>query len=365
VAAWAIAVMGVAPALCLAQPDALLSPWPEQAGPLSATSTWRVEAGFSGVNRHIDFSDPEDDPALAAQNARGNYRAAQLAVGWAPMDQAWLSGRLTQRWLSDGVDRFRYLGWQLAGQWRWHPLSAGAGSPTLAVRVGAWGHHADQTVSSTPVRVPGAILDTVNIAGPGDRTVQIDAVAGWRLRPNLALSLLASLGETRLFYDALTATTTRNGCRYRLQFNGNDIYGELAQACDAPTVIEQFFDSSGSYGVDVASEIAWHGRFMQLGLNLRGESGTWTWAAGWLWHRVRRSGVDEIVRERGRTAYADNRVLALDAAWRFQPQWAWFARAELGSKLFFNELPVSYNSSTAGRFGGRLSLLSTGLRASF
>lgn len=346
--------------------DALLGAWPERAGPASAADAVRLEVGLSGVNRHIDFSDPEDDPAVAARNARGDYRAVHLAGGWAPAPAWWLSGALAQRELDDGVDRYRYLGWQLAAQWRLHTPDAGSGAPALALRLGAWGHRADETATTTPVRVPGAVLDTVTIDRPADRTLQLDAIASWTLRPALELGVLASVGDTRLSYGGLTATTTRNGCRYDLQFTGNDIFGTLAEPCNVPGgVIEQFFDSSGAYGVDVAQEIAWRGRFVQAGVNLRGESGAWTWAAGFLWHRVRREGVDDIVATRGRSAYTHNRQLVLDGAWQFQPRWALFLRAELGERLFFNELPVTYNSSTAGRFGGRLSLLTAGLRARF
>jgi hypothetical protein len=358
-------LLGTAP-VGAAPLDALLGAWPERAGPASAADTLRLEFGLSGVNRHIDFSDPEDDPALAARNARGDYRAVHLAGGWAPAPAWWLSGTLAQRELDDGVDRYRYLGWQLAAQWRLHVPDPATHMPALALRLGAWGHRADEAATTTPVRVPGAVLDTVTIDRPADRTLQLDAIASWTLRPALELGVLASVGDTRLSYGGLTATTTRSGCRYDLQFTGNDIFGTLAEPCSSPAgVVEQFFDSSGAYGVDVAQEIAWRGRFVQAGVNLRGESGAWTWAAGFLWHRVRREGVDDILATRGRTAYTHNRQLVLDGAWQFQPGWALFARAELGERLFFNELPVTYNSSTAGRFGGRLSLLTAGLRARF
>jgi len=346
--------------------DAVLGAWPERAGPGAAPASVQWELGLSRVNRHIDFSDPEDDPALAARNAQGDYRAVHLSAGWAPAPQWWLSGTLARRTLDDGVDRFRYLGWQAAAQWRLHTPLAGSAWPALALRLGAWGHQASETATTTPVRVPGAVLDTVTLERPADRSLQLDAIASWTLRPALELGLLASVGRTWLSYDRLSATTSRNGCRYDLQFTGNDIFGTLAEPCDAPGgVIEQFFDSSGAYGVDVAREIAWRGNFLQWGLNLRGDAGAWTWAAGLLWHRVRRDGVDDIVAGRDRPGYTDNRQLVLDAAWNLHPGWAVFARAELGERLFFNELPVTYNSSTSGRFGSRLSLLTFGLRARF
>lgn len=367
--AWAGGVAAaalMAGAAAAAPLDALLDAWPERPGPASPAAAWRLALGVSGVNRHIDFSDPEDDPALAARNARGDARALSLSAGWAPAPAWWLAGALAQRELDDGVDRFRYLGWQLAAQWRWFEPAADSRLPAMALRLGAWGHRGAETASSTPVRVPGAVLDTVTIDGPADRSLQFDLIASWALRPTLALGVLASVGDTRLSYDGLTATTRRNGCRYDLQFTGNDIFGTLAEPCNAPGgVIEQFFDSSGSYGVDVPTEIAWRGRFVQAGVNLRGETGPWTWAAGFLWHRIRRDGVDDVVAARGRTAYTVNRQLVLDAGWRFQPGWTLFLRADLGERLFFNELPVTYNSSTAGRFGGRLSLLTAGLRAHF
>jgi hypothetical protein len=33
--------------------------------------------------------------------------------------------------------------------------------------------------------------------------------------------------------------------------------------------------------------------------------------------------------------------------------------------LFFNEMPVTYNTSTSGRFGSKYTLFSVGLRADF
>lgn len=346
--------------------DALLGAWPERPGPASALAAVQWEAGLSGVNRHIDFSDPEDDPQDAARNARGSYQGAHLSAGWAPAAAWWLSGTLAHRELDDGVDPYRYLGWQMAAQWRWHEPEPGSHWPVMALRVAAWGHRAGQTATTTPVRVPGAVLDSVTIQAPADRSLQLDAIASWTLQPRLELGAFASVGETRLAYGGLRATTRRNGCRYDLEFTGNDIFGTLSEPCAAPGgVIEQFFDSSGSYGVDVPAEIAWRGRFVQAGLNLRGEAGAWTWAAGLLWHRIRRNGVDAVVSGRGRVPYSQNRQIVLDAAWRFQPGWALFVRADLGQRLFFNELPVTYNSSTAGRFGSRLSLLTAGLRVHF
>jgi hypothetical protein len=339
--------------------DALLSALPER----EADSAW-LEAGVSGVNRRIDFPQPQDDPAVAAPSAQGDYRDLSLAGAWQWHEGGFVSGGLSRRELSDGTDTYRYLGWQLAAQFRL--LAPAAGRPALALRLGAWGHRASSTETTTPVRVPGAILDSVSVSGPADRTLQADLVASWAPAPALELGLLAGIGHTRLSYGGLRATTTRNGCRYDLQFTGNDIYGTLAAPCDAPGgVIEQFFDSSGEYGVDVAREIAWGGRFVQMGLNLRWRHGAWALAGGLLWHAVRRDGVDEVLAARGRPVFERNQSLVLEADLRITPRLSLFSRAQISNHLFFNELPVTYNSSTSGRFGGRLSLLTLGLRARF
>lgn len=338
--------------------DVLLSATPAVDG-----ARGQVELGLSVVNRRIDFSDPEDDSATAARAARGDYRDGALAVLWLPADRWQLSGGLARRFVSDGVDHYRYDAWQLAAQFR--VLDGGRSRPALALRLGAWGQRAAETATTTPVRVPGAILDTVTVTGPRDRTLQIDAVATWTESPALQWSLLAGAGRTQLAYDDLTATTRRNGCQYDLQFNGNDIFGSLAAPCDAAAVIEQFYDSSGEYGVDVAREIAWSGRFVQLGANLRWQRGDWTLRAGWLWHRIDRDGVDAILAARGRPVFRINRTLVLEGAWRLSARLDLFARAQVSDHLFFNDLPVTYNSSTSGTFGSRLSLLTLGLRSAF
>jgi hypothetical protein len=342
--------------------DAMLSARLEREAGGSARG-W-MEAAVSGVNRRIDFSDPEDDPDVAARSTQGDYRDLTLSGAWQVREGWWLLGGLARREVSNGVDTYRFLGWQLAGQVRL--MEARDGRPALAVRVGAWGHQASETATTTPVRVPGAILDTVTVHRPSDRTLQADLIASWDLTPALELGLFAGIGHTQLSYAGLRATTTRNGCHYDLQFTGNDIYGTLAEPCDVPGgVIEQFFDSSGDYGVDVPREIAWSGRFAQLGANLRWRSGPWTVGGGLLWHAVDRDGVDDILAGRGRPVHQRNLGLVLDVDHRFGPRWSLFGRAQLSQRLFFNDLPVTYNSSTSGSFGSRLSLLTVGLRARF
>lgn len=354
----AVALALALPALRAAPLDALLSALPERQGARA-----QLELGIDRVNRRIDFSQPDDDPLVAAAAENGDYRGGHLTGAWAPRDGWWLSGGLWQRRLSDGVDDFRYRSWQLAGQVRLR--EADGAWPAIALRASAWGSRADRTATTTPVRVPGAVLDSVTIERPSDRQLQLDLVGTWTPTPSLDASLLLGAGRSRLGYRGLSATTTRDGCLYDLRFNGNDIFGTLAAPCGGVGVIEQFYDRSGDYGVDVPRELAWRGRFMQGGLNLAWRQGPWGLRAGVLWHRVDRGAIDAILAERGQRSYRSNRRIVLEASHQFQAGLGVLLRLESSRHLLLDELPVTYNSGTAGRFGGRFSQVTLGLRAGF
>ena len=130
-------------------------------------------------------------------------------------------------------------------------------------------------------------------------------------------------------------------------------------------MIEQFYDRSGDYGVDVAKEIAWHGVFVQAGANMAWRSDPWTLQAGYLYHQVRRDSVDAILASRGNPVHTHNHNITLEADYRFHPHLTGFVRSQLSSNLFFSDIPVTYNSATSDRFGHRYSLYSLGLRADF
>lgn len=346
--------------------DALLTAAPERIAP-----TAYVELGVDRLNRALDFSTSADDAVDAGSGAaptttgQGNYRASQLLGSWQVIDGLWLTGGLAERRVSNAVDTFRYRSWQVSAQAR--VLQASGALPAVALRLSGWGNRAAVTEATTPVHVPGAILDTVTVTRPSDRNLQADVIGTWVLSSALDLSAALGVGSTRLAYGALSATTTRNGCPYQLSFNGNDIFGNLAGPC-ADTgggVIRQFYDRSGDYGVDVAPEIAWHGRFVQAGFNASWRTGDWTLRGGYLLHVAKRDGVDDILARRGDPVHKVNHVVAAEAVLRLHPNLSTFARAQISNKLFFNDLPVTYNTSTSGSFGSRYSLLTLGLRAGF
>jgi hypothetical protein len=339
--------------------DALLGGLPE-AGQGSGWLSLAVDHADRSLN---PFQDRVVDPS-APRSPPGSVDGQQLAGAWRAMDGLLLSASLGQRRLDDGLDRYRFDSWLLAGQAR---LTARSDAwPALSLRLAAWGHRADVMESRMPVQVPGAVLNSVTVISPSDRNLQADLVASWQLRPAVEVHAVLSAGRTQLAYRDLRATTTLDGCQYDLDFQGNDIFGNLSAPCSAAGgVVQQFFDSSGDYGVDVPRELAWRGHFVQLGVNARWQRGDWSLQGGYLAHRIWRQDVDDILAARGDPVQTINHLLAVEAAWRVHPQLSLFLRGQRSSRLFFNELPVIYNSSTSGSFGQHFSLLTLGLRAHF
>ncbi len=339
--------------------DVLRSVLPETAG-----ERGHVELSVERLNRALAFISTADPVPGQPPPGSGSYKANVLRAAWQVNPVVQLDGGLWQREIGDAVDTFRFLGWQAAVQFRLN--EAQGRQPVWALRASAWGNRASATQTTTPVSVQGAILDTVRISAPRDQQLQLDLLASWQPAPAWTVNASLGLGRVKLQYDALTATTRRNGCSYDLSFTGNNIFGQLIEPCDSPNgVIRQFFDSSGDYGVDVAREIAWSGRFWQAGVNARWQGERWGWTAGALLHQVRREGVDDILASRGDPVHTRNLLLALEARYSVRPNLTLFARTQASSRLFFNDLPVSYNSNTSGSFGRKYALFSLGVRGSF
>lgn len=356
----ALALALVAPAALAAPLDVLLTATPERVDPRG-----RIDLSLDKAAGSLAFSTSADPSDQAPALTQGDYSGAQLQAAWRATDRLWLSGGLWQRRISNAVDSFDYRSWQLAGQVR---LNDAAGAmPAVALRLSAWGNRASVTESTTPVRVPGAILNTVTVAQPSDRQLQADLVATWPLSSQLGVTALLGGGITRLSYGGLTATTRIDGCDYHLKFRGNDIFGTLIEPCagSGGGVIRQFYDSSGDYGVDVAREIAWSGRFMQVGGNAQWRNDAWLLTGGYLYYSIRRDDVDDILARRGNPVVRHNHQLMVEAAYKLHPNWSPFVRAQISSNLFFNDVPVTYNASTSGSFNSGYSVVTIGLRAGF
>jgi len=237
--------------------------------------------------------------------------------------------------------------------------------PDLGLRLSAWGNYAAQTETTKPVVVPGAKLDSVKITNPADQQLQADLVGTWKLSAGTDVSALLSLGTSQLSYGGMSATTTLDGCHYILAFTGNAIYGTLASPCNAGIYVQEIYDNSGRLGIDVANEIAWRGTFFQAGVNTQWQNGPWTVRAGYLFYLARREAVDAILASRNKASFTQNHNLSLEGSYRIQPHVQLLARGQFSSNLFFNDMPVTYNTSTASRFDGKYSLLTLGLLMDF
>ena len=339
--------------------DVFLSATPEQQSPRGF-----IDVSSDHMNGALDFFRVRDSDPLTAGTSAGDYLGAHVTGGIPLGDALWLSGSLWQRNLKSASDSYNYTSWQIAGQYRL--IDAQDWQPALAIRLSAWGDYASATESSTAVVVPGAKLNTVKITDPADRQLQADLIGSWNLSPSTDVNVLLSAGSSQLSYGALSATTTRNGCEYQVAFTGNNIYGTLAAPCNVGGgVIQQFFDSSGAYGVDVANEISWRGTFMQAGVNASWRHGPWTVMGGYLFYVAKRDNVDAILIARGKPSYTQNHFLSVEARYRIHNNLQVYGRGQLTSNLYLSDLPVIYNTSTSDRFGSKYSLFSLGLRLNF
>lgn len=353
---WCAGASLLAGATWAAPGDALLTALPERDAVRAVLSLQQEQ-----LARPVESIRLQDNVPVAAS---GRYRSQQLEGAVRLLDGLWLQAALGRRDIGDGVDDFRFDHWRLSGQYRL--MDAAGARPAVALRLSGWGNQAGQTTTTSAVQVPGAVLDSVTIEQPSDRQWQADLVATWPLGPRWDVSLGLGVGQTRLSYGALTATTIRGGCHYHLAFTGNDIFGNLAQPCSASGgVIRQFIDRSGDYGVDVASELAWQGRYAQALVNAAWRGGPWALKAGYTLQTIRRQAVDEILARRGRAGHRNSQQLVLEAAYQITPQFSGFVRGRWSSTLFFSDLPVAYNSSTAGGLGSHYTVLALGVRAGF
>lgn len=357
---WAIATLGLGGWLgaALAAPlDVFLTATPEPAAGLGT-----LEIGIDRMNTRIDLLNLQSSSANP-DTASSSYGAQHIRGGLKLGDHGWVSGSLGQRAISDSGGTYRYTSWQVSGQYRL--LEEQSWQPATAVRLSAWGNYADQTESSKAVVVPGAKLDSVKITQPADQQLQADVLGTWNLAGGTQINATVGAGTSELSYGALSATTTMDGCRYNLAFNGNAVYGVVALPCNAGIYVKEIYDDSGSLGIDVAKEIAWRGSFVQAGVNARWQDGPWTWRAGYLFFMVQRDAIDAILASRKQASYSQNHSLGLEASYRLQSNLQLFASALVSSNLFFNDIPVTYNSSTAASFDSRYSVFGAGLRFDF
>ncbi|AGX88182.1 hypothetical protein [Candidatus Symbiobacter mobilis] len=349
----AITALGYATAAHSAPWDALLQATPP------ADKAY-LELSTDHLNGALDvFRVREDDPANAGTPA-GDFHSVAISGGAKVAGGNWLSASLGRKSLRSASDAYHYTSWQVSAM---HPLEWIGGNGTWAARLSAWGNHASATESTTAIVVPGARLRTVHIDKPEDRQIQADVVGSWKVWAGATLSAHVGIGKTKLSYQGMEATTKRNGCLYHVTFWGNTMLANLIPPCNVGGIVmEQLYDRSGLYGVDIPTEIAWRGNFAQVGGNVQWQRGAWTFNVGYLYHYMRRNGVDGILAGRGARSYQRNEHLLFQASYPVRPGWTVYGRAQTTSHLLLDDIPVTYNSSTAKRFGSGHATFGVGVR---
>lgn len=330
--------------------------------PAPTSSEAQIEMSADRMNTQLDVFDLRSRSS-SLDNLDSSYSANRINAGFKVGESGWLSGSLAQRTSVDKGGTYRFVSWSAAGQYRF--MEQESWSPAVALRLGAWGNYADQTESSKSVLVPGAKLDSTKISAPADQQLQADLIASWTLRQQVQVSAVLSAGRSQLSYSALSATTTLDGCHYLLRFTGNGIYGVLTEPCTSDIYIKEIYDNSGRLGIDVAKEIAWRGNFLQAGINARWQHGPWGVRGGYLFYIVERDGIDAILLGRKQASYTQSHTLGLEGSYQFVPKMQLAASVLLNSNLFFDQMPVNYNTGTASRFDAASSIFGLSLRFDF
>jgi hypothetical protein len=337
--------------------DALVTASPEGLG-----HPGYLEVGSDHMNAQLDFFGIRDTNALAAGTQAGDYHGSHVAGGWRVTDKFWLSGMFWQRNLSGLSNTYRFDTWQVSGSYGLR--QADGKIPGLALRLSAWRNTASEVVATNICAAPvvgspkqcqvNAFLDSVKIADPSDRNMQVDLIGSWQPASNTEINVLLGIGNSQLSYSGLSGLATIDGKSYQLSPDGGDI---LFTAADGSQRIAR--------GVYNSNEVAWRGNFIQLGANAAWNHGPWTLRGGYLFYAIQREAIDDLLKSRGWSVVNQNRTLMLETDYRFTPRISIFARGQISSSLIFNDMPVIYNAFSSDLVGGRYSIYSLGLRADF
>ena len=127
----------------------------------------------------------------------------------------------------------------------------------------------------------------------------------------------------------------------------------------------RFSTPNSVYGIDVNKEGQYSAKYYRAGLSAKWHTDNWQVRAGYQYQMINRDHVDDIVENRGGTAYKHNHVLVADVAYKIFKNTAIFLRGQYMTNQFTGELPMAYNSLTANSFNQKYGIVSTGLIVAF
>lgn len=348
----------LAPALLAAPLDGLLTAYPEQ-----FSKTGYVEVAYDAMNDTLDVLNIRDEDATLAGTNIGDYNGYHVRGGVSVTPALWLDGGLWRRKLDYRADQVSIDSWQIAGQYR--VSEANGLVPALALRLSAWGNRSGELSKSTPTTFAGVTLDTVTVRDPEDRQIQLDLLGSWKPADAHEVTLLASVGSSRVSVGEITATDTQGGCLYDIVFGPTALTGTLAAPCSADVVVNSFSIPNDVLGIDVTRETEYDSRYAQAGLVYSWISGRFMLRGGYTFQVFDRDYIDDAIEARGGKAYETNHTLTGELSMRVAKQAAVFVRGTAMSNQLMGEIPFAYNTVTAKRFDKEYGIVSAGVMVGF
>ena len=331
--------------------DALLDAIPHY-----RAGTARLEASYDVVNNTLDVLNVRaKDPVYGGTNV-GDYKGFHLRGGYGITDQLWVEGGWWQRNIAYRSETESITSWQTALQYRLTDRNRQEGQ--YAVRLSLWGNQAPIVNKASPTTLPGINLQSVSVAKPQDVQLQADVMGTWPFFDNTTLlSAFAGVGVSHITVGALTGKV--NGCDYNIISNALGTSASLVAPCG--NLVSATLSSPST----LAQWLSYNSRYYQLGGKVQWEHGKWQTILGYQYQYHNRDQIDAAIVQRGGIAYKSNHIVIAEVAHQYSRGTTLFCRAQVMSNQFNGEMPFTYNSITASKFGQLYGFASFGARFTF
>ncbi|MDD2774821.1 MAG: hypothetical protein PHU06_02580 [Gallionella sp.] len=327
--------------------DALLT-----AVPNDKAGAAKLELGYDVINNTLDvFGVRAKDPVYGGTNV-GDYNGFHLRGGYAITEKLWVDGGVWQRNIAYRNEQENITSWQLATQYRLTDQGSQAGQ--YAVRLGMWGNVAPIVTKNSATSIPNINLQSVSVSKPQDFQVQADLIGTWAMGMQSQLSAFIGAGVSRIAVGTLTGKV--NGCDYNIVSNAQGTYASLNAPCNNLT------SASYSSPSTLAQWLSYTSQYYQLGGQFQWRKENWQVNTGYQFQYLNRDQVDAAIVQRGGIAYKTNHIVVAEIERKMDKHLALFARGQVMSNQFVGEMPFTYNSSTASKFGRLYGFTSFGAR---
>lgn len=362
----ALGLLGLLCGAATAAPlDALLSTEPSHVK--APDSSVELELGYDVANDRVDFLRLRPD---GASTSTGDYYGRSLRAAWDATPRLRVEGGLTKRRLVFKSFDADVTTWQLAAQYL--VLGAEPGpyeslrQPQLAVRASAWGDSASGFDRELNYKFGSNTFRSLHAEKPRDTQLQFDVIAGWPVNANLHLNGIVGIGYSKVTLDGVSGVAARsNGDLCDVTLTPATFHSVCVNPKTGSKTTLTEPSSDNSFGVDINKEARYHALTYQAGINATWRSGDWLFRGGLLHVTHRRSDVEDVVRSRGDSPVRSNQVLVLEAGYKPTDKSLVFLRGQVLTHQFLGEIPMTYNSVSAGQFDKRYGFLTLGLALAF